>query len=385
MGLFVEVIEWRQDDGLEIVHRFEPGGEIKLGAQLVVTENQWAVFFRDGRAYDTFGAGRHTLTTANIPLLVELFKLPFGSKSPFRADVYFVARKAFTELRWGTRDPVVFRDPEFDMVRLRAHGRFALRVADPHTLVNTLVGTMGRYSTEDIEDYLRQVIVARLNDVLGESDTPLLELPRMYDELAATLSERVAKDFGAFGLALENLVIAAITPPAEVARIIDERSGMAAVNMRGSYIGFKAARALGDAAAAEGGAAPGPATEGMGLGVGAGLGMALPGLLRDALSAGTPRPALAAGQSPASQTDATAPSGPSETSGPTATGAKRAGPSATATAVEAACGECRAALPEASRFCPMCGTRVGPKSCGPCGAELPEGARFCPQCGAKKQ
>ncbi|MDQ7086637.1 MAG: SPFH domain-containing protein [Acidobacteriota bacterium] len=124
MGLSIEVIEWREESGTEIVHRFEPGGEIKFGAQLVVTENQWAVFFRNGHALDVFETGRHTLDTANIPLLVEVLKIPFGGKTPFRADTYFVSKKTFTDLRWGTRDPVVFRDPEFDMVRLRAHGRY---------------------------------------------------------------------------------------------------------------------------------------------------------------------------------------------------------------------------------------------------------------------
>jgi membrane protease subunit (stomatin/prohibitin family) len=349
--LTIEVIEWRQDAGREIVHRFEPGGEIKLGAQLTVTENQWAVFFRDGKALDVFEAGRHRLDTRNIPLLVELLKLPFGGTSPFRADVYFVARKTFTDLRWGTREPVFFRDPEFDMVRLRAHGRFAIRVLDPRLMVNTLVGTMERYSAEDIEDYLRSIVVARLNDALGEAGIPLLDLPRMYDELAAELTKRVEEDFSGYGLALEKLVIGSVTPPEDVAKIIDERSGMAAVGLRGHYAGFKAARALGDAAQ-QGGGEGGAAGQGMGLGVGAGLGMAIPGMMRDAF--GKPGPA-----------------------------AGSASGSAAGTETGVFCTECGARLPAGARFCSSCGEKLAAatKHCGDCGTELPPSAKFCHGCG----
>ena len=358
MSLYIEVIEWRQDDGTEIVHRFEPGGEIKWGAQLTVTENQWAVFFRDGKALDTFGPGRYTLETKNIPLLVEALKIPFGGKSPFRADVYFVARKTFPDLRWGTKDPVVFRDPEFDMVRLRAHGKYAIRVADPRKMVNTLVGTMGRYTTEDIQEYLRGIIVARLNDVLGEAKIPLLDMPSQYDELALMLRGRVEEDFAGLGLAVDNLVIGAITPPEEVAQVIDERAGMAAAGMRGSYVGFKAARAMGDAA--KGGAGGGgAATEGMGLGVGAGLGMAIPGMMREALGGG--------GGGGAAGT-ATAPGGPSGSGGP-------------ATETGLYCASCGARVPPDSRFCPQCGKPLAATKCAKCGAVPPPGAKFCPQCG----
>ena len=149
----IEVLEWQDESGQEMVWR-HPGGELKLGAQLVVSENQWAIFFRDGRALDTFATGRHTLTTANLPLLARVIGLPFGGKSPFRADVYFVARKVFADLKWGTKDPVAFRDAELSMVRLRAHGVFAVRVTDAQVFVNTLVGSQGRYTTDEIEEPL---------------------------------------------------------------------------------------------------------------------------------------------------------------------------------------------------------------------------------------
>lgn len=321
----IEVLEWKDDSGREMVWRFAGGGELKLGAQLVVTENQWAVFFRDGKALDTFGAGRHTLTTANVPLLTRLVNLPFGGTSPFRADVYFVARKVFTDLKWGTREPVVFRDKELAMVRLRAHGAFAARVAEPQIFVNQIVGSQGRYAQEDIQGYLREIIVSRLNDVLGETLTTLFDLPKVYDELSEALKGRVSGDFGKYGLDLTDFFIHAITPPEDVQKVLDERTGMAAVGDLQAYMRFKAARALGDAAGA-GGEAGGGAAAGVGVGAGIGMGMAMANAMKDAMS-------------PASPASSGASAGVS--SGP-------------------------------GKFCSACGTA------------FPEGAKFCSECGAKR-
>lgn len=317
----IEVLEWKDDSGREMVWRFAAGGELKLGAQLVVTENQWAVFFRDGKALDTFGPGRHTLTTANVPLLTRLINLPFGGTSPFRADVYFVARKVFTDLKWGTREPVVFRDRELAMVRLRAHGAFATRVAEPQLFVNQVVGSQGRYTQEDIQGYLREIIVARLNDVLGETITTLFDLPKVYDELSEALKGRVSGDFGKYGLDLTDFFIHAITPPEDVQKILDERTGMAAVGDLQAYMKFKAARALGDAAQG-GGEGGGGAAAGVGVGAGLGMGMAMAQAMKDAMAPGAPAAGGAAGGT--------------------------------------------------AKFCPSCGTPFA------------EGAKFCGECGAKR-
>lgn len=343
----IEVIEWKDESGSEIVWRFDGGGEIRLGAQLVVLESQWAVFFRDGRALDTFSTGRHTLTTANVPLLGRVIGAPFGGKSPFRADVYYVSRKVFPDLKWGTKDPVVFRDAELSMVRLRAHGVFATRVRDAQIFVNQLVGSMGRYTTDSIEGYLRDLIVARLNDVLGETVTTLFDLPKRYDELAQALRGRVAGDLDKYGLELTDFFINAITPPEDVQKVIDERTAMAAAGDTQRYFQFKAARAMGDAAQGTGGeGVGGAATTGVGLGVGAGLGMMIPGMIHQAAGQGGATPA--------------------------------------APAPGVVCAACGVAGTAGARFCAGCGASLASAVCGGCGKSMPPAAKFCPACGAKQ-
>jgi membrane protease subunit (stomatin/prohibitin family) len=335
----MHVIEWLEGGENELVHRISPE-TMTIGSQLVVQEYQWAAFFRDGKCMDVFTAGRHTLTTANLPILTSLLKIPFKEGTPFRADVYFISRKVFPSLKWGTKEPVVFRDSEFDMLRLRAFGVFSLRVSDPSLFLNTLVGSQGMYTTDSIEDFLRGVIVARLNDVLGETLKTVLDLPRYYDELAEALKGRVHSDFGKYGLVLPDFLIKAITPPDEVQKKIDERSGMAAVGNMSRYTQFQTAQAMRDAAQNTGGGAAGA---GMGAGVGIGLGMT---------AAQTMAQSAAAAQAGA--------------------------------AAENRCGACHSAMPAGAKFCPHCGQgmKAGGSHCPKCRAELPPGAKFCLSCGA---
>ena len=343
----MKVIQYVDSTGQTMVARVPRQGTeaIKLGSQLVVEESQEAVFFRDGKALDTFGPGRHTLATLNLPLLTEVLGLPFAGKSPFQAAVVFVSTKTFLDLKWGTKEPVVYRDSELAMVRLRAFGKFAVRITNAQVFVNGVVGTMGVYTTDGVESYFKDVIVARLTDILGENLQSIFDLPKVYDELSMALKARVADDFSKYGIELVDLYLGAITPPTDVQKLIDERAGMAAVGDMNAYLKFKAAQAMGDAAQQSGGETGSGVGAGLGVGMGAGMGMMLPQMMKEAMSDS------GGGQA--------APSEPA-TEGQSQPTGDAAAPAAAGTAAAAAafCHSCGGKLPAGSRFCPSCGTKV---------------------------
>lgn len=343
MAVFLEVIEWFDETGRTMMHRIPEQGsaEIKFGAQLIVRESQAAIFFRDGKAYDILGPGRHTLSTLNLPLITKVLSLPFGFKSPFRVEIYFANIKIFTHLKWGTKEPVAFKDAELGLVRLRGFGTYTMRITQPLLLINTLVGTQGIYGTEEIEDFLRDVIVSRVNDLLGEMLDTVFNLPAYYDELGAAIKSRVHEDFARYGITLLDFYINNITPPAEVQKMIDAKAGMQAVGDLDSFMKFKAAKAMGDAATAEG--AGGDAGSGMGLGLGAGLGMLIPGMLQKTMQEG---------HLPATK--------------------------------KMDCPACQAQIPMDARFCSNCGHQIVTiNKCLQCDNDLPAGANFCMSCGTK--
>ena len=374
----MQVLQYQDPLGQTMVARVPPEGTeaIQLGSQLIVEESQQAVFLRDGKALDTLGPGRHTLATQNLPLLTRLLGLPFGGKSPFQAAVLFVSSKTFYDLRWGTKEPVVYRDRELSMVRLRAFGKFAVRIANPQLFANAVVGTVKTYSTDGVESYFKDVIVARFTDLLGENLQSIFELPKVYDELATGLKARVADDFGKYGIELVDLYLGAITPPEEVQKMIDERSGMGALGDLDAYMKFKAARAMGDAAQQPGGGEAGSMVgAGLGLGVGAGMGAMLPGMMQQAMRSG-------GGQGGGDQGGGDQ-GGGGQSSGQPAGQGGQGGGAAGAAAAGAAGAEAEGAEAEGAPEEGEKPASTSPAFCTNCGGKLPEGARFCPDCGTK--
>jgi len=266
MARILDVIQYADTAGTEIVHRIpEAGaGDFRIGSQLVVREGQAAVFFRDGRALDTFAAGRHTITTANIPLLVGLVRRVFSGDTPFTAECYFVSTRDFIDMRWGTSEPITVRDEVLRMVRIRAHGTYSMAVTDPQMFVAQIVGARGYFSTQDVADYLRGMIVSRFTDILGENMKSVLDLPSLFEEISAATRAKMHDDFAALGLALKRLYIMSVSPTEETSKAIDEAASMGAVGDMDRYMKFKTARAVGDAAQTEGGG--GTAQMGVGLG-----------------------------------------------------------------------------------------------------------------------
>ncbi len=265
----IDIIEWIDDTRDTMVWRFPRyENEIKYGAKLVVREGQVAAFVNEGKLADVFHPGTYTLETQNLPILSTLRGWKYGFESPFKAEVYFVSTRTFTDRKWGTKNPIMMRDAEFGPVRLRAFGTFAIKAADAAVLLRNLVGTDGRFTIEEIGDQLRDLVVARFGDVLGESKIPILDLASNYDDLGKFLTQRMGPDFANFGLQLVILTVENISLPAEVEQAMDKRTSMGVIGNLQQYTQFQTANAIGDAGKQPGGLA------GSAAGIGAGFAMA---------------------------------------------------------------------------------------------------------------
>jgi membrane protease subunit (stomatin/prohibitin family) len=268
-GEFVDVIDWSEDGSDTLVWRFErQGNAIKWGAQLIVREGQQAVFVNEGRIADAFGPGRYRLETRNLPVLTSLLALPTALESPFKAEVLFVATRQFTDRKWGTRHPLILRDPELGPIRLRGFGSYSLRVADPIQLIRELSGSNPHFFVENISEQLRNLIASRLADLLGDSRQPVLDLASRYDELAAALKGRLAAEWAGYGLELTSLLIENLTLPPELEAALDRRTAIGLTGDLAAFRTYQEGIALEKAAANPSGGAAAGAGLAMGFGLG---------------------------------------------------------------------------------------------------------------------
>ncbi|MEJ2211144.1 MAG: SPFH domain-containing protein [Anaerolineae bacterium] len=297
MARIIDVIEAPNQQQDEMVRRIPEygSGDFRFGSQVIVREFQTAVFFRDGKAYDTFDAGRHTITTANAPLLSDLIKRVTGGRDVFTAEVYFVNMREFLDEKWGTSEPIALRDSDLGLVRLRAFGTFSLQVNDPALFVNKIVGAQGIFQTPQVTRFLRGIIVAKLTDLLGEMGKGLFDLPALYDEIGAGAKAKVQDDFANLGIQLKTLYVNSISPTEETAKAIDERASMGAIGDMQAYLQFQTARGIRDAAQAGGGG--GAAGAGVGLGAGLGMGTAMAQMISGA-AGGQPQQAAPGASAP---------------------------------------------------------------------------------------
>ncbi|MEK6235686.1 MAG: SPFH domain-containing protein [Planctomycetales bacterium] len=277
-GELVDIIEWIDDTNDTLVWRFERhGNEIKNGAKLTVRESQAAVFISEGRVADVFPPGMYTLETKNMPILSTLMGWAHGFNSPFKAEVYFVTTRKFTDLKWGTKNPFMIRDPEFGPVRLRAFGNYVMKVAEPELFVKEVVGTDGEFTTDEITKQLRKMVVTRFTDSIAESKIPILDMAANYDELGEFVTKKIAPEFAGYGLELTSLLVENISLPPEVEKALDTRTSMGVIGDLGRYSQFQAANAMTDAAKNPGGMAAGGMGMGMGFAMANQMGQAMQG------------------------------------------------------------------------------------------------------------
>jgi len=286
-GEFVDIIQWLDDDPATVVYRFERyNNQIKYGAKLTVREGQVAVFVNEGRIADIFRPGMYTLETHNLPLLSTLLGWKYGFNSPFVAEVYFVKTTRFTDQKWGTREPVALRDADLGIVRLRAFGTYDFKVGDPGKFIKEVVGTEGRFTTEQITNQIRNVMVARFSDAMAESRKPFLDMAANLNEFGDLMAKHLRGELEAYGIELAKFLVENINVPEDVQKAMDQRASMGAVGDLRAFTQYQAAAAIGDAARNPGGVA--------GAGVGLGAGYVMAQQMGQAMAGPPPLPGAAA-------------------------------------------------------------------------------------------
>jgi excisionase family DNA binding protein len=293
-GQFLEIIQWEDDSRDTISWRFpDEDKEIKRGAQLIVRESQTCQFIYLGQFGDTFGPGKHSLVTENIPILSTLKGWKYGFESPFKADVYFINTRLFTGNKWGTSNPVMLRDQDFGIVRARAFGTYDFRVADVRTFLKEVAGTDHQFRLDEFADTMRSRIVSVFTDALASAKVPVLDVAARYSELGEALLPLINPTLvGKYGIEMGSFIVENVSVPPEVEQAIDKRSSMAAVGNLNDYVKFQMAESMGKG---EGGGAASTAAQ---LGAGVAMGqqmMAAMGSAQSTPAAGGVPPAAGAG------------------------------------------------------------------------------------------
>ena len=345
MAWFRLNIDWSDNSQNTLVYKypFKNGGrEVNEKSTLTVRDSQCAVFVHKGQVADVFGPGFYELKTATFPILSKLFNWKYAFENPIVCDVYFVNTKQFTNIKWGTKNPIIMRDTEFGSVRVRGFGSFAFKVDDPTVFLKELFGTNSTFKTEDISDYLKTLTISSLTDAIGESKISLLDLAGNTDEFNEIIKAKVQGKFNDIGLKLTNLAIENMSVPEEVEKALDERTKLGILGDKTDVLmKVAAAQAMQDAAKN-----PGNGFAGAGVGLGAGLGMGQ--IFAEAMK-------------------------------PTVTETKQEVSKATKT-----CPKCGSQVDAKAKFCAECGEKLNTKSfCPECGAQINGGAKFCPECGQK--
>lgn len=372
---FRKVIQWETGDPNTIVWKYplEKKEEIMRKSQLVVREGQKALFVQEGKLADVFGPGTYELSDIrNIPVLTALYNWKFAWESPYTGDVYFVSTKQFINNKWGTSNPVMMRDQDFGMVRVRGFGTYSFAVGTPTNAMNELFGATGGLSVRNVDEYFRKIITSVLSNVIAESNYPALDLAMHYDELSDMARQKMEEKFDEIGIVVKELIIENLSLPEEVEKMMDKRTQLGVMN--GSMQGYAQMESIGamrDAAKNPGG------MSGAAIGIGAGLGLGK--MFSENMN-------MFGAQSAPSEQAATAlcPS----------CGAKvRAGakfcpecgkPIADRPSGDAiVCPKCKTRVKVGVKFCPECGQSLGDKVCPKCGAKCSPAAKFCPECGEK--
>ena len=289
-GEFIDVIEWKDDSPDTLVWRFERWQDaIKQGAKLTVREGQVAIFVSEGQIADVFPPGLYQLETRNLPVMTTIRHWDHGFNSPFKAEVYFVSTRRFTDLKWGTKNPITLRDPEFGPVRLRAFGTYTIKVADAPLFLRELVGTDGHFTTDEISNQLRNMIVAKMSEALATSGVPVLDLAANYEKLGSFVTDRTAPLVReSYGIDLLQLLVENVSLPPAVEEALDKRTSMGIIGDLDRYTRFQAAEALGRSGT----------DSALGAGVGLGAGMAMAQQVAGSMAPFGGKPAAAAQGAP---------------------------------------------------------------------------------------